>query len=412
MLKRLIYTFFCAAVLLLAAPGMAQAQIMPDYTGYYLDPGPETPGDTIAYMNSLPMETGPQVYAPMIGFLAGALHSQPELYEKVIRDTELAGHAAVMVSRSLWLAGRTAELDDFNAKYDISAEETTAFHAAYPGTLAKLDTVATSSDIDMLWGAYYGSGDLGYVKKVMRLFMALLNDAELQADDILMVSSAGLLNTQDSRQQLYDTLMEYDEMRIAELSLGGIALRGLGKHAANDDGVGAYLSAFSAATENDDAQRLLNRTLYDHKYAGHRVTHAEKDGLGGFLFTTDRRDFAVNTNYNISQGKSAKPDIRKVFHRGDTVYLPMFVRFDSQAAPDLNIELTITTPGGDAHNVSDVMRRTAPQGESAVESHTMTVTTGTQDAPGIYLVEVVLSQQGRSLTLASSYLLEKEEKTQ
>lgn len=412
MLKRLIYTVFCAAALLFCAPDAARAQSMPDYTGYYLDPGPETLSDTIAYMNSLPRETGPQVYAPMIGFMAGALRREPDLYDTVIRDTELAGHSAVMVSRSLWLAGRTAELEAFNAAHGISEEETTAFHTAYPGTLAELDTLATSSDIDMLWGAYYGSGDIGYVKKIMRVFLALLNDTGLEADDILLVSTAGLLNTQDSRQELYDTLMEYDEMRIAELSLGGIALRGLGKHAANDETVGAYLSAFSTETENDDAQRLLNRTLYDHKYAGHRITHGEKDGIGGFLFTTDRRDFALNTNYNISQGKRVKPDIQKVFHRGDTVYLPMFVRFDPKTAPELDIDLTITTPGGDVHNVSDVMRKAAPADESSVESHTMTITTGMQDAPGIYLVEVVLSRDGRSLKLASSYLLEKEQKTQ
>jgi hypothetical protein len=150
--------------------------------GYYRNPQPEAVGDMLAALDRDPaFRQNRSAAMPTAGFLAGVFMAHPErVAEWASRSAELGAEIRRTVWFALWLADTAATRQYLRQRQEAAAGADREYLAKltqrWPGSLAKLRPTHPGQ-VDMLWGAFFSSGDGDYVRGIVSI-LPLLEDRE------------------------------------------------------------------------------------------------------------------------------------------------------------------------------------------------------------------------------------------
>lgn len=143
-------------------------------TNYYLEKDiGELPNFLKWVQSSKFLEQRPGLVGPASGFLAVILEDNPGQVGRLAKSVKFTGVAKRVVIRALWLSGNTDEIKK------TFGEVPKQKHVGL-----KKGELGASLDLPTVWGAFLGSGDIAYVKKIIDFLEPTHNiegDAEMQA---------------------------------------------------------------------------------------------------------------------------------------------------------------------------------------------------------------------------------------
>jgi len=177
---RLICSLTCLATIAapLAAWGNPPEQ-SPDpeafMTHYYLEKNiSELPTFLKSVESGKFLEQRPGLVGPVSGFLAVIFQDNPDEVARLAKSAKFTGMAKRVVIRALWLSGNTEELKSTFG--EVPKKKHVGLNKGELGT---------SLDLPTVWGAFFGSGDIAYAKKVIDFLEPghkIERDAERQAE--------------------------------------------------------------------------------------------------------------------------------------------------------------------------------------------------------------------------------------
>ncbi len=189
----------CGGALLLpigAAAQQLQMQATPDdtlLTTFYKDPRPERLTGFFDKLRSMPAARSWEAYPPVAGFFAFVFRSYPTDIEKLIPQAP-DPKAAETITAALRLSGNQAALEKFQPRLAQAGRDLqlASVFANLPGSLEELQ-ISTPSNLDILWGAAFASGDAKFVVMIIDYFASTANlDAEVARDIVrVVVAMAG-----------------------------------------------------------------------------------------------------------------------------------------------------------------------------------------------------------------------------
>jgi hypothetical protein len=189
-----------ACALLMAAPVVAQQQPQTQATGndtllttFYKDPRTERLVGFFDQMRTMPAAQSWEAYPPVAGFFAFVFRTYPNDIDKLIPEAPDA-KAAETIAAALRLSGNTAAQERFQARLAKAGRDLqlASVFANLPGRLEDLQ-ITTPSNLDILWGAAFASGDPKFVVMIIDYFARTANLDEEVARDItrIVIAMAG-----------------------------------------------------------------------------------------------------------------------------------------------------------------------------------------------------------------------------
>jgi hypothetical protein len=177
-------------VLLLAVPAAAQqpqAQPSPNdtlLTTFYKDPRPARLVGFFDQLRSMPVAQSWEAYPPVAGFFAFVFRTYPNDIDKLIPQAPDA-KTAETIAAALRLSGNAAAQERFQPRLAKAGRDLqlASVFANLPGKLEDLQ-ITTPSNLDILWGAAFASGDPKFVLMIIDYFARTANLDEEVARDI------------------------------------------------------------------------------------------------------------------------------------------------------------------------------------------------------------------------------------
>jgi hypothetical protein len=179
-----------------AAAQQLQMQAAPGdtlLTTFYKDPRPERLLGFFDQLRTMPAAQSWEAYPPVAGFFAITFRTFPNEIERLIPEAPDA-QAAETIAAALRLSGNQAAQEKFQPRLAKSGRDLqlAAVFANLPGKLEDLQ-ITTPSNLDILWGAAFASGDAKFVVMIIDYFARTANLDEEIARDIVrtVVAMAG-----------------------------------------------------------------------------------------------------------------------------------------------------------------------------------------------------------------------------
>lgn len=195
MLRTVMVLVLAAFGLGLGAPAVAQVVLSPqeqadnDLTVYfYRDPRPERLVDLVRGMGNRPLDWS--AYPPMVGLLAVVFKAHGESIVTLTPEN-LTPKMADTIAAALRLSGQQTIPPAVRERMAKAGSDPTlrAQLANLPARLEDL-RIVTPTHLDVLWGAFFGSGSERYVQMILDFFTATANKSELIAVDITQTTVA------------------------------------------------------------------------------------------------------------------------------------------------------------------------------------------------------------------------------
>jgi hypothetical protein len=178
----------CACALLLAVPAAAQqVQTSPNdtlLTTFYKDPRPERLVGFLDQLRSMPAAQSWEAYPPVAGFYAFVFRTHPNDIDRLIPEAPDA-RAAETIAAALRLSGNAAAQEKFQPRQAKAGRDLqlASVFANLPSKLEDLQ-ITTPSNLDILWGAAFASGDPKFVLMIIDYFARTANLDEEVARDV------------------------------------------------------------------------------------------------------------------------------------------------------------------------------------------------------------------------------------
>jgi hypothetical protein len=184
-----------AATLLAARPALAQRVTQAPAAGYdtvvahfYADPKPEKLAGFLDRMAGSPLPW--TAFPPLVGFYAVLFHLHPDWIPQLLPEKFDARTSATVAAA--WRLGQQPPMaQSLRARIDAAGHDLPLDNALtdLPEKLADLH-VTTPTHLDILWGAFYASGDPAYPQQILDFFAQLADRADTMANDITNVTIA------------------------------------------------------------------------------------------------------------------------------------------------------------------------------------------------------------------------------
>ena len=197
-----------AGLLALAAPALGQranqAPLPPipndPVTHFYEDPRPEKLAGLLdtARTNRAPWE----FYPPLVGFYAALFERHPEWIDKLLPET-FDGRLADTIAAAWRLSGRPPMAQSLRSRVDAAGHDPALQTqlADLPERLADI-RIMIPTHMDILWGAFFATGDPVYIGKLIDFFSQMANRSDQMALDITAVTLAMTGGPKDVLQQI------------------------------------------------------------------------------------------------------------------------------------------------------------------------------------------------------------------
>jgi hypothetical protein len=153
-------------------------------TTFYKDPRPERLVGFLDQLRAMPAAQSWEAYPPVAGFYAFVFRKFPADVEKLMPQAPDA-KVAETIAAALRLSGNQAEYEKFQPRLAQTGRDLqlAAVFANLPSRLEELQ-ITTPSNLDILWGAAFASGDEKFVLMIIDYFARTANLDEEVARDI------------------------------------------------------------------------------------------------------------------------------------------------------------------------------------------------------------------------------------
>ena len=187
----LVAIWACALLLTapLAVPAAAQPQMQaaPNdslLTTFYRDPRPERLIGFFEKLRTLPAAQSWEAYPPVAGFFAFVFRTYPNAIDTLLPETPDA-KAAETIAAALRLSGNATAQERLQPRLAKAGRDLqlASVFANLPGRIEDLQ-ITTPSNLDILWGAAFASGDPKFVVMIIDYFARTANLDEEVARDI------------------------------------------------------------------------------------------------------------------------------------------------------------------------------------------------------------------------------------
>jgi hypothetical protein len=251
----------CAFLLpLRAIAQQPQAQAAPNdtlLTTFYKDPRPERLIGFLEQLQRSPAAQSWEAYPPVAGFLAFVFRSHPEDIEKLIPG-RLDAKVAEAIAAALRLSGNQALYEKFQPRLAKSGRdaELAAVFVNLPPRLEELQ-ITTPSNLDILWGAAFASGDAKFVLMIIDYFARTANLDEDVARDIARTVVAMAGGPRDVFNQLRG---RYGVLAARQVVFAASALWAIQSNARQHEFVDGVVTKYIAEHPGTPAQKALVAT--------------------------------------------------------------------------------------------------------------------------------------------------------
>ena len=183
----------CAVLPSMRAAAQLQMQATPNdtlLTTFYKDPRPERLIGFFDHLKTMPAAQSWEAFPPVAGFYAYVFRSFPNDVEKLIPDT-LDAKSAETIAAALRLSGNQAEYEKFQPRLAQTGRDLqlASVFVNLPPRLEELQ-ITTPSNLDILWGAAFASGDPKFVVMIIDYFAKTANLDDEIAHDIARTVAA------------------------------------------------------------------------------------------------------------------------------------------------------------------------------------------------------------------------------
>lgn len=243
------------AGILLAAPlqtAFAQGAEEELLQTFYRDPRPERlNGFFERYAAAAPNWTA---FPPAVGFYAVVFRKNPDWVERLM-PASLNAKSADAVDAALALAGNDSARQKLRPRLDEAGHDPSlqAELANLPSQLADIQIVRPTH-LDILWGAFFASGDERYVRMIIDFMAQTANRSELIAIDVAKVTVA----MSGGPREIYGQVKpKYGDALGYEIIVASTAGWGLGANARRHEKVAGAMDAYISGHAGTPAAKLL-----------------------------------------------------------------------------------------------------------------------------------------------------------
>lgn len=192
-------------------------------------------------------------YPVLAGFLAVLFQRAPDRIDGLI-PAQLDAKTADMLQAAFRLSGRTpsAVIAQRLAQAGHDAKLSSEF-ADLPPALAELRP-DTATYMDILWGAYFASGDVRHAVPLLDFFATIANQAEVIGLDITRITVA--MDT-DTMSDVKPIASRYDRSTFWDMTRAATAELGLIRNAQVYPAIKQLLATYAAQHAQEEASKSL-----------------------------------------------------------------------------------------------------------------------------------------------------------
>jgi hypothetical protein len=197
-------------------------------------------------------------YPVLVGFFAATFQRHPDWIDKLL-PTRFDAKTADLVSAALQLSGQPAPAATLRARLSAAGHDAklSAELARLPARLEDLK-IAFPTHLDIMWGAFFATGDTRYVRPILEFFAGIANQSDAVALDITRVTVAMSSGPKDDLQQVKSRHDQSTLLRIIYASTAELALIA---NARNFPAVKRTLADYVAANGGKPAAKSLSAFL-------------------------------------------------------------------------------------------------------------------------------------------------------
>lgn len=223
-MRMTFFRFSALVIIALLGVGVAHSEsaIEALMMRFYDDPRPER---LVGLMENFQSEARSwNAFPPAAGFLSIVFRRHPDWIEKLVPEHPDA-RAAVAITAALRLAGRDADADVRSRLAAAGADAT--LQREFAGLPARLEElrVATATHLDLLWGAFFASGDRRYPRMIVDFLASVANRSEATALDVAATTVAIMGGPRDVLSTLRAKYGDDGARQIAYAATAAWALR-------------------------------------------------------------------------------------------------------------------------------------------------------------------------------------------
>jgi hypothetical protein len=194
-------------------------------------------------------------FPPVVGFFAVVFREHPDWIERLI-PSHLDARSAEVIDAALQLSAKSAVRHALQERFAASGSD-----AVLKTELTNLPSqitdirVARPTHLDILWGAFFASGDERYVQMIINFLAQTANRSELIAMDVARTTVA----MSGGPKEVYGQLKEkYDQTLGMEIIFAATAGWALGANAQRHERVANALTTYISEHPGTSATKVLS----------------------------------------------------------------------------------------------------------------------------------------------------------
>lgn len=332
---------------------------------------------------------------PIIGLLSSIFREFPEKVPSWIGQAEGRLAKAILVQALLY-AGRRNDAKEL-AKAIALPKKSMDWLDRQPES--PLDfAISNPSQLDILWGAFFGSGDLRYVVKITEVLKRADVNANINLDDVFTIAA----DIRGKTPRFKEVLKQYSTSGkdlVLELVLAGTALWALGSNATQHEVIGNYIREAYGKDQEGSLTVLMRRIFFAYEHPK-PVATSDGESLSGIFFASPDADDIKTVTHPENRDR---PDrISSSLPRGKTFYLNQIYKVSN----GVSVTFSMKVVGPDGKQVL-AYGGSRPKRDQAYIFSTTTVAKGDHvQAPGIYRVTFIAeSSDGQKMRVTKELFL-------
>jgi hypothetical protein len=262
--RRFWLAALAANVCALLPPVRAAAQQAQDPPGdtllttFYKDPRPERLIGFFDQLRTLPAAQSWEAFPPVAGFFAFVFRTYPDKVDNLIPDTPDA-KAAEAIAAALRLSGNQAMYEKFLPRLAKTGRDP-ALASVFVNLPPKLEElkITTPSNLDILWGAAFASGQAKFVVMIIDYFAQTANLDDSVALDVVRTVTA----MASGSREIFDQLRgRYGVLAARQVVFAASALWAIQTNAREHEFINRVVATYIAQHPGTPAQKALAATL-------------------------------------------------------------------------------------------------------------------------------------------------------
>lgn len=246
-------------------------------TYFYRHADPELVPKIIGYLSAESIKNRDK-QPSLIGLLSSIFRQYPD---RVQGWVELANGrtARGVIAQALWYADRRQHALDFLKSSGFS-QKSVVWLGKQPSSPLQF-RVSNADHLDILWGAFFGSGDIRYVRKIVGVVQRANDNQQIDLEDVIF--SARHVGGKDPRmRRLVEKYKILGSGVAQDYILGLTALWALGSNSKQHDIIGRYVATNYIENPEDPVAVALKRLAFAHNHPKKIISG--KLGNVGILF--------------------------------------------------------------------------------------------------------------------------------